>query len=123
MILNQFSYQCNKNKFIFRAPNQGLIDKLWKTRQNSFKSKFEGCNLIVKNLPKTVDEKEFRNMFKAYGDVSSVKIATHGVMKDIIKNNMVVDKEFIYESKGHGYVCYKNAESAKEVFIHLESLF
>jgi len=94
-----------------------MIERLWKTMQDSFKNKFKGCNLIVKNLPKSLGEKDLRNLFKQFGEISSVKIGTQGVMKDIIKNDMVVDKEFVYESKGYGYICFKTDESAKEVVI------
>jgi len=94
-----------------------MIERLWKTRQDSFKNKFKGCNLIVKNLPKSLDEKELRNLFKPFGEVASVKIGTQGVLKEIVRNGEVVDKEFVYESKGYGYICYKNDESAKEVGI------
>ncbi len=97
-----------------------MIERLWKTRQNSIKSKFQGCNLIVKNLPKILDEKDLRNMFKQHGEISSVKIGTQGVFKEIVRNGEVVDKEFIYESKGYGYVCFINEEGAKEVTFNLK---
>ena len=93
------------------------MERLWKKRQDSMKNKFKGCNLIVKNLPKSITEQELRNLFKPFGEVTSVKISTQGVMKDVIRNNVIVDKEFIYESKGYGYICFKTDESAKEVGI------
>ena len=49
------------------------------------------------------------------GEITSAKVAVQGVMKEIMRNGEVVDKEFIYESKGYGYVCFKTAESASEV--------
>jgi RNA recognition motif-containing protein len=85
--------------------------------KEKYKEKYSGCNLIAKNLPKTLTEKELRELFKPYGDVTSVKISTQGVLKTIMKNDVIVDKEFIYESKGYGYICFKNGDQANEVLL------
>ena len=74
----------------------------------------------MKNLPKEMNEKELFTIFRKFGDISSAKIPTVGKMKDTLDaNGEVVDKEYVYESKGFGFVCYKKPESAEQVNQHL----
>lgn len=54
-------------------------------------------------------------MFKKFGEITSVKIGTQGVMKDIERNGVIVDKQFVYESKGYGYICFKSPDEASDV--------
>lgn len=89
-----------------------MIDKIWKSKLANFKNKYENCNLIVKSLPKEIGNKELFDLFRPCGEITSAKIATKGVFKEMIVDNKVVDKEFVYESKGYGYVCFRKAEDA-----------
>jgi RNA recognition motif-containing protein len=93
--------------------NKEIIDKIWKAKVNNYKTKYENCNLIVKNLPKEIGNKELFEMFKKCGEISSAKIAEKGVFKEKIENGVVMDKEFLYESKGYGYVCFKKPSDAR----------
>ena len=74
------------------------------------------CNLIVKNLPKELNDRELFEIFREYGEITKAIIASDG--KFVTKrdeNGDIVDKEFIYESKGFGFVCFKKTESAENV--------
>ena len=74
--------------------------------------------MVVKNIPREINEKNLFEIFKQYGDVSSARIATEPKFKEI-KNEKgeIIDKEFVYESKGYGFVLYKNSYDAKNVNI------
>ena len=79
------------------------------------KAKHEGANLVVKNLPKEVDDKIFFDIFSKYGPISSARVQTQGVMKDIKdEKGNIIDKKYIYESKGFGYVLFKKSEDAQK---------
>jgi RNA recognition motif-containing protein len=93
-----------------------ILEKLYKAKQESFKNKYEGCNLVVKNIPKEISEKALFEIFKSYGDVASARISTDPKFKEI-KNEKgeIVDKEFVYESKGYGFVLFRNIEDARKV--------
>jgi RNA recognition motif-containing protein len=95
--------------------NQETIEKLGKARRESYKNKYEGCNLVVKNLPKEINDKHLYDICRQFGDVANAKIATEGVIKvSTDKNGQVLDKEFVYESKGYGFVRFKSSEVAKK---------
>jgi polyadenylate-binding protein len=94
--------------------NKETIEKLWKAKQESFKNKYEGCNLVVKNIPKEITEKNLFEICKRFGDIAGARIATEGKMKEIRNaDGVVTDKEFIYESKGYGFVLFRNILAAK----------
>jgi RNA recognition motif-containing protein len=89
---------------------------LWKAKQEKFKTKYEGCNLVIKNIPKELEERSLFEIFKQFGDVSSARISTEPKFKEIKnENGEVIDKEFVYESKGYGFVLFRNIEDAKNV--------
>lgn len=94
--------------------NKETLDKLWKAKQESYKKKYEGCNLVIKNIPKEITEKNLFEIFKQYGDIAGARIATEGKMKEIRnESGEVIDKVFQYESKGYGFVLFRNSEDAK----------
>jgi polyadenylate-binding protein len=95
--------------------NKETLEKLWKAKRESYKSKYEGCNLVVKNIPKDISERNLFEIGKVYGDLAVARISTEGKMK-VIKddNGLILDKEFVYESKGYGFVLYKNPEDASK---------
>jgi len=72
--------------------------------------------LVVKNLPKELTEKNLFEIFRQFGDIKTARLSTEGTMKEIKDSNgNVLDKEFVYESKGFGYVLYKNSKDAAKV--------
>lgn len=62
-------------------------------------------NLYVKNVPKEWSNEKLEELFKKFGEVSSVKI-------DLDQKN---------ESRGFGFVCFKNTEDAKNAINSLNN--
>ena len=92
-----------------------IIEKVRKEKHDSMKAKYEGSNLVVKNLPKEVDDKILFDIFSKYGPISSARVQTQGVMKDIKdEKGNIIDKKYIYESKGFGYVLFRKSEDAQK---------
>ena len=76
------------------------------------------CNLIVKNIPYFVKEKEFNDFFSKYGKIVSSKLVFHNVI------NKVGDKiSSVPTNQGYGYVCYETPEIAKKVIDELNGQF
>lgn len=76
--------------------------------QNKPSSLLKSANLVVKNLDSTVDELSLKNMFSAFGEVLSVKVA----------------KNFRGDSKGYGFVQFADDEAAEWAIASLnESMF
>jgi RNA recognition motif-containing protein len=92
---------------------------LKKAKKDSLKSRFAGCNLVVKNIPKEITEQELFELFKKFGDVSSAKLLfDEGDFKEIRNDaGIIIDKVFTYESKGSGFVLFRNQEDAMKVNI------
>lgn len=93
------------------------MEKLSKAKNEKFKEKYEGCNLVVKNLIKEIKDKNLYDLFRPFGEIKTARIATEGVMRDKKdENGNIIDKEFVYESKGFGYVLFKDANNAAKVY-------
>ena len=76
---------------------------------NKLNQENKNCNLYVKNLPRELTEEQMKEIFSKVGEVKSVKINKY------ILQTKVNDKYVEYiDSKGFGYVCYKNEEDAKK---------
>ncbi|MCQ2818134.1 MAG: hypothetical protein MJ252_12785 [archaeon] len=100
-----------------------IIEKIKKSKAEIKKKKYEGCNLFVKNLPKKITDQLLFDMFSQFGKVSSARVQTEGIMKEIKdENGEVIDKEFIYESKGIGFVLFKNPEDAAKAKMNLDGM-
>lgn len=96
------------------SPSKEEIEDFSKSKNENFKQKYLNCNLIVKNLPKTMNDKELFEIFREFGEISKAIISTEGkFVTKLDENGGVVDKEYIYESKGYGFVCFKKTESAE----------
>ncbi len=63
-----------------------------------------GANLYVKNLAPEVDEEKLKEMFKAYGQITSAR-----VMQDPVTR----------KSKGFGFVCFSHKENATKAMYEL----
>ena len=110
--LNQLQ---TKYDLIITENDSKIIEKVMKEKHDSMKAKYEGANLVVKNLPKEVDDKILFEIFSKYGHISSARVQTQGVMKDIKdEKGNIIDKKYIYESKGFGYVLFKKSEDAQK---------
>ena len=110
--LNQLQ---SKYDLMLTESDAKIIEKVRKEKHDSMKAKYEGSNLVVKNLPKEVDDKILFDIFSKYGPISSARVQTQGVMKDIKdEKGNIIDKKYIYESKGFGYVLFKKSEDAQK---------
>ena len=110
-----FNQLQNKYDLVLTESDSRIIDKLKKEIHDSMKAKYDGANLIVKNLPKEIDDKMLHSIFIKYGPISSAKVDTQGVMKNITDDQgNILDKKYVYESKGFGYVCFKKSEDAQK---------
>jgi RNA recognition motif-containing protein len=90
-------------------------------KKESLKNKFEGCNLVVKNIPKELNETNLFEIFRKFGEIKSARLLyNEGAFKEI-KNESgeVIDKEFVYESKGCGFVLFKKVDDAKNVTLNI----
>lgn len=98
--------------------DNNIIDKVKKQNHEKMKAKYDGRNLVVKELPKEIDNKKFYDIFIKYGKIRSARVQVQGVMKDIKdKLGNIVDKKYIYESKGYGFILFakeEDAQNAKE---------
>ena len=109
-----------KYDLVLLPSDQNIIEKVKKQKHDSMKAKYEGCNLVVKNLPKEVDDKILFEIFIKYGPISSARVQTQGVMKDIKdEKGNIIDKKYIYESKGFGFVLFKKEEDARNAKMDL----
>ena len=105
----------SKYDLLLTESDTKIIEKVRKEKHDSMKAKYEGSNLVVKNLPKEVDDKILFDIFSKYGPISSARVQTQGVMKDIKdEKGNIIDKKYIYESKGFGYVLFRKSEDAQK---------
>lgn len=117
----------SKYEFTITPADNDLIEKIKKSKQEILKKKYEGCNLVIKNLPKEILDQQLFKLFSKFGEVASARVQTEGKMKEI-KNDEgeVIDKEFVYESKRIGFVLFRHAEEAekaKQVLNETETSF
>lgn len=105
----------SKYDLLLTESDAKIIEKVRKEKHDSMKAKYEGSNLVVKSLPKEVDDKILFDIFSKYGPISSARVQTQGVMKDIKdEKGNIIDKKYIYESKGFGYVLFRKSEDAQK---------
>ena len=76
------------------------------------------CNLHIKNIPFTIKEKEFNEIFSKYGKIVNSKLETYNLITHIGGQLNAVPT-----SKGFGYVCYEDPEVAKKVKNELDKHF
>lgn len=111
-------------EFVQAEYNKTNFDRLMEANKSSLKSKYGGSNLIVKNLPKEISDKELNQIFSQFGPVKSAKVSKEGVHKEIKDNEgNTIDKQFLYESRGYGFVLFVDAASAQNAIQALEGPF
>ena len=81
---------------------------------NKLNQEYKNCNLYIKNLPLDLTDEKLKEIFEKYGEVKSVKISKF-ILVTKIKDKL---KE-IEQSRGFGYVCYTNPESASKAIENL----
>jgi len=78
-----------------------LREKGEKVRQD-IQKKYQGVNLYIKNLSDEMTEERLREIFAAFGTITSAKIAAQGS-----------------KSRGFGFVCYSNPEEATKAITEM----
>ena len=73
------------------------------------------CNLLIKNIPYTIKEKEFYEIFSQFGKIVSAKLETYNLITNIGDKTTSTPT-----SKGFGYVCYEDQEVAQKVKNNLD---
>ena len=81
---------------------------------NKLNQEYKNCNLYIKNLPLDLTDEKLKEIFEKYGEVKSVKIS-----KFLLVTKIKDKYKEIEQSRGFGYVCYTNPESATKA---IESL-
>ena len=64
-----FNQLQDKYDLVLTESDSKIIDKLKKEIHDSMKAKYDGANLIVKNLPKEIDDKMLHSIFIKYGRI------------------------------------------------------
>ena len=84
-----------------------LTSKILDKNQN-LNNIYKYCNLHIRNIPEEVDEKRLHEIFSEFGEIRSVKIPKY-ILETKEKN---VKKEYTL-SRGFGFVCFVDQDSAK----------
>ncbi len=87
-------------------------ERLKRLKQNyekikkAIKEKYRFCNLYIKNLPDNFDDENLRELFAKFGKIRSVKT----VRKELYQSYLGIKRSV----KVCGFVCFQDAQSAKE---------
>ena len=81
---------------------------------NKLNQEFKNCNLYIKNLPYDLTDEKLKEIFEKYGEIKSVKIS-----KFLLVTKVKDEYKEIEQSRGFGYVCYTNPESAAKAIENL----
>jgi RNA recognition motif-containing protein len=85
---------------------------------NILNYQYQLCNLHIRNIPLTAKEEDLEKTFSKYGQIRSIKIE-----RDKLEKNEDNSYKEIPKSKGFGYVCFENQESAKNAMIALNGKY
>ena len=95
-----------------------IIGNKIRESNNKLNQQYHMCNLHIRNIPLTATEDNLRNTFSKYGNIKSLKIEKYILDtkdKDTFKEST--------QSKGFGYVCFDNQESAKNAMMDLNGKY
>ena len=85
---------------------------------NILNYQYQLCNLHIRNIPLTAKEEDLQKTFSKYGKIRSIKIERYKLEKNEENSYKEIPK-----SKGFGYVCFENQESAKNAMIALNGKY
>jgi RNA recognition motif-containing protein len=106
--------EVKQNKF---ERKQYLENKKRETN-NKLNQQYQMCNLHIRNIPLTANEEDLINAFSKYGNIKSVKIE-----KYILETKVHDTFKEIPTSKGFGYLCFDNPQSAKNAILGLNEKY
>eukprot|EP00892_Ulva_mutabilis_P010582 jgi/Ulvmu1/7897/UM004_0129.1 len=82
-----------------KAERHGILQSRYEKKRSQMAQQMEGKNVYVKNLSPTIDEDKLREAFRSFGAISSAKVMCDPETK---------------ESRGFGFVCFTDINSAQE---------
>ena len=97
--------QMNKNKNKINLFNKRFVQR---NKPGFYNNNM--CNLYIKDIPYMIKEKEFYEIFSKYGKITSAKLETYNLITNVGDQTVSTPT-----SKGYGYVCYEDQETAKKV--------
>lgn len=109
---SEFGFTWFVNQFMSKTERLYLNKKKYADLQESWKKR----NLIVTNLPNTLNEYQIRSLFQEYGQVDSLKIETADNFR--IADVLIIEKK----PTGRVFVCFKNETEADTAFDKLQHL-
>ncbi len=117
-IVNDKSYP-NPNEVKINKNNNNNFRRFFQRNKPGFiNSNNNMCNLFIKEIPFTIKEKQFIEIFSKYGKIASAKLETYNLITNIGDQTVSTPT-----SKGYGYVCYEDQEVAKKVKDELNGKF
>ena len=89
-----------------KAEREKKLKQLYEKIKKKIKIKYKFCNLYVKNLPNDYTDEKLKELFGQFGKIRSAKV----VKKELESHYLVIKKTV----KVFGFVCFFDAETAKE---------
>ena len=89
-----------------KAEREKKLKQLYEKIKKRIKDKYKFCNLYVKNLPNDYTDEKLKELFGQFGQIRSAKV----VKKELESHYLVIKKTV----KVFGFVCFFDAETAKE---------
>ena len=117
-IVNDKSYP-NPNEIKINKNNNNNFRRFFQRNKPGFiNTNNNKCNLFIKEIPYMIKEKQFIEIFSQYGKITSAKLETYNLITNIGDQTVSTPT-----SKGYGYVCYEDQETAKKVKDELNGKF
>jgi RNA recognition motif-containing protein len=117
-IVNDKSYP-NPNEVKINKNNNNNFRRFFQRNKPGFiNTNNNMCNLFIKEIPYMIKEKQFIEIFSQYGKITSAKLETYNLITNIGDQTVSTPT-----SKGYGYVCYEDQETAKKVKDELNGKF
>jgi RNA recognition motif-containing protein len=86
-----------------------LIQNQKRESNTKLNEQYHLCNLHIRNIPDTATEDDLRKTFEKFGNIKNLKIERY-----IVETEIGNKYKEIPISKGFGYLCYDNQESARQ---------
>ena len=109
---NNFNYRYGyKNKDNRMSSSTSITTS---TNQSFILVKNECNTLMIKNLPKDINENDLKVYFSQFGVIKKIKILTKAKLTNVTnEKGEIINKKFIFESLGKAIIIYKTISSAK----------
>lgn len=109
LIVENLMNKNDRKRFLFSKINES---------NSRLNDQFRFCNLHIRNIPYNAKEEDLISAFEVFGPIKSAKID-----KYMLVTKEGNDMKEIPTSKGFGYICYEDPESAKSAIEGMNSKF